>query len=512
LVNDEQTPVISFLSDPTSHGGAIPERVETHGAIVFLLPERVYKLKRAVRYSFMDFSTPEKRRAACLEEVRLNRRTAPDLYLGCRLILRTDTGLAFGEIDQFPDGTVETVVEMRRFENTLADNAANDAELRQVAQIVAAFHEAEPPLIDAGGSASMRAVLDGNLADLAADVACNPDGLAALIDLACSTLAARAGSIDDRRAAGAVRHCHGDLHLGNICRWQGQPILFDCIEFNPDFARIDTLYDLAFLLMDLDARGRRDAACLVLNRYLEHRVQEVGALDLLPLFLSMRAQIRAKVTYAAASLDQTGKAAEQRRQAGAYLQSAIDYLSPPKPVLIAIGGPSGSGKSTVARALSAHIGAAPGAVIARSDAIRKRLHGAREETERLPAEAYSTEAHQATYGEMERICAAALSQGHGAIADATFTNVGSRDRIQEIAQAVGVPFVGIWLDLDETTARDRVAARRGDASDATVDIVTRQFANGWGKINWNRIPATLPLDAQIGFCLKASGNRPAEAQ
>jgi hypothetical protein len=502
-----QQDVIAFLSDPSTHDGQRPERVETHGAMIFLLPDRVLKLKRDVAYSFMDFGTPEKRRAACLNEVALNRRTAPDLYCGTLPIVADGDGgdLYFGPPDTWPENAVETVLTMRRFDNTLADVSPSDEELTELAEAVASFHEQETPLTGHGGGAAMAGIQEGNLVFLDRDGHVDPGLCDALGRAARAMLDRVAPRIDRRAADGAVRHCHGDLHLANVCRWHEHPVPFDCIEFNDSFAQIDTLYDLAFLLMDLDRSGRRDGAGLVLNRYLEIRPDEIGALDLLPLYLSMRAQVRGKVGLAAADLADDEAAARQRSEAVDFLTRALEYLSPAPPMLVAVGGPSGSGKSTLARRLAPHIGPAPGAFIARSDAIRKHLYGDGALTDALPKSAYSTAASVATYAEMEHRCATALGAGHAAIADATFTHANSRARMIPLAAAGKCRFVGFWLDLDLETAKSRVAARQGDASDADIRVVEAQFRSGWGRIDWHRIDATLPLDDQVDACLAVIG-------
>ncbi|MDF1750037.1 MAG: phosphotransferase, partial [Alphaproteobacteria bacterium] len=290
-----QDRVIAFLSDPTTHGGEIPQRIETHGAIIFLLTDRAYKLKRAVEYFFMDFSTLEKRQQACQNEIRLNRRTAPDLYRGTRMILQGPNGLTLGDLDTNSDAAVEIVIEMSRFKNTFADVPPTENELRLVAVAIAEFHNAQPSLEKVGGSVPLGKTLAGNLKMLAEETHCDQETVAQLKSSATDMLKRVTALLDQRASSGSVRHCHGDLHLANICRWQGVPTLFDCIEFNDSYAHIDVLYDLAFLIMDLDAHDRRDGAAIVFNRYLERRPTDISDLRLMPLFLSMRAQVRAKV-------------------------------------------------------------------------------------------------------------------------------------------------------------------------------------------------------------------------
>lgn len=500
-----QQDVIAFLSDPSTHDGITPKMIETHGALVFILPDRVYKLKRAVTYSFMDFGTPEKRREACLNELTLNRRTAPDLYTCTLPVVETNGRLAFGPADHAPPGMIETVLVMQRFDNTLADEPPTESELTELARAVADFHEAEAAIPSAGGGKAMADIQNGNLEFLDRDGHVD-DSLCRDLGHAARDMLDRVTPLLDQRARnGSVRHCHGDLHLANVCRWQGGVVPFDCIEFNSAFAEIDTLYDLAFLLMDLDRIGRQDGACLVLNHYLECRPGEIEGLALLPLFLSMRAQVRGKVGLAAADLETEEKAARKRAEAVDFLTRALDYLRPAPPMLLAVGGPSGSGKSTLARTLAARIGSQPGALVARSDAIRKHLYGSGALTgaltDALPQAAYTAQASIATYAEMERRCAAALAAGLTTIADATFTHPNSRARMIPLAAKQRCRFVGFWLDLDLDTARQRVATRRGDVSDATVQVVEAQFRTGWGRIDWHRIDATGSVDRQVESCL-----------
>lgn len=492
--SDEQREVLDFLNDPVTHGGEKPATVETHGAVVFLLKDRVYKLKRAVRFSFMDFSTAERRRAACRAEINLNRRTAPDLYLGTVPVRRSGGGeLSLGDIGSDPDDWIETLVLMRRFADTFADSYPTEQELVRVAEDIAGFHARAPFAPGAGGADKTWRILEGNLTSIGRATGVDSSLLSGLSDALRAIHEKGAAELDDRAASGFVRDCHGDLHLANICRFRGVPTLFDCIDFIPDFSRIDTLYDLAFLLMDLDAHGMKSGSSRVLNRYLECRPEEMTGLSLLPLFLSMRAQVRAKVAFAAMGLaDDTAIAAEKGQEAARYLSLARDYLGSGPVLLIAVGGASGTGKSTLSRAVAA----TKGAVILRSDAIRKRRLGLVRETDRLPPDAYSSAVSQAVYAEMGADCQTVLAEGMIAIADATFTHSESRESIETVARAAGVPFLGIWLELPENEAADRVESRRNDVSDATPDVVHGQFKHDWGTIDWHRIDARLSTREQ----------------
>lgn len=483
---DDQSAVVAFLSDPASYGadGAQVERLETHISQVFLVGEHAYKLKRAVSYPYVDFSTVERRHQFCEAELALNRRTAPRLYLELRAISRrTDGRLAWGRDGEI----VDWVVVMRRFEqgdrlDAMADaGALTPSLLYALAAHIADFHARAERRPDHGGAAALAAVVRENDACLrqsreAGFAAQNIDDLR---DRSETWLARVGDRLDRRRAAGKVRRCHGDLHLRNICVLDGKPVLFDCIEFSEAFASIDVLYDLAFLLMDLGHQGQAASANLVFNRYLDLASEDDG-LAAMPLFLSLRAAIRAHVTASAGA---------SPAEAHAYLDRARTSLSPPPARLIAIGGLSGTGKSTLAAALAPELGARPGARVLRSDVIRKRLFGLAPEA-RLPEHAYAPETTGRVYAVLRDKAATALAAGYCAIIDAVALRSGERQSFAAIAREHHVPFTGIWLDAPAATLARRVAARRSDASDATAEIVERQSRTDPGPLDWTRIDAT----------------------
>lgn len=289
-----------------------------------------------------------------------------------------------------------------------------------------------------------------------------------------------------RQAEGRVRHCHGDLHLRNIVLWRGRPTLFDCLEFDKAMATIDVLYDLAFLVMDLDARGRRDLANRVLGRSLLLS-GDYGGLAALPLFLALRSHIRAFVAAGAASVTED---AEERgrleRDARDYFARTAEYLAPPAPRLIALGGLSGSGKSTLGARLAPDFGAAPGALHLRSDVLRKQLAGV-SDRERLPTSAYSQASSDAVYAELRRRAKAALEAGHSVLLDAVHARPEERQAAEAVAREAGAGFTGLWLEVPRETLLERVDARRGDASDATAEVVEKQFGYALGEITWTRL-------------------------
>jgi aminoglycoside phosphotransferase family enzyme/predicted kinase len=502
-VQDAQQEVIAFLRRPASYGlddGTV-EIVETHCSVVFLAGDRAFKLKRAVKYPYLDFSTPERRQAACEAELALNRRTAPDLYLEVKPIGRR------------PDGTVgwdgkgaplDWVVVMRRFDqHRLLDHIAKAGELSAplmlaLAAHIAEFHADAEPCPQHGGSALMAEVAETNIRILRD---CRSAGFAAaeidkLHERIHEELARAAPRLDQRRARGKVRRCHGDLHLRNICVVEGRPVLFDCIEFSEAIANVDVLYDLAFLLMDLDHRGHRDLANLTLNRYLDLTVEDDG-LAALPAFLALRAVIRAHVTATAAehgwgSGDRGSPVAEARR----YVEEAEATLRPARPRLVAIGGLSGSGKSTLAGRLAPALGVPPGARVLRSDVLRKRRFGVMPEAP-LPSEAYSAEVTALVYRELCERAATALDAGYAAVIDAVALRAEERRAFADVAAAAGVPFTGLWLDAPGETMRARIGARRGDASDASAEVLGRQLEHDSGAVDWRRIDASADVEASL---------------
>ncbi len=483
---DDQAETLAFLSDPATYGnppGGV-RRIDTHISAVFLAGDRAYKLKRAVAFPYLDFSTADRRRAACEAEISVNRRTAPELYLETRPIVRRAAGLVFGEPGE-PE--VDRIVVMRRFpDEGLWDARATAgtieaADVRSLADTIADFHERAERTSGRGNVADLSWTADGNVSDLHRLF---PSAAVEALDRDTRAAIERNAPLVARRAAqGAVRRCHGDLHLRNITTLDGRPVPFDAIEFDDRISCIDTLFDLAFLIVDWMRVGRPDFASLTLSRYLGRRPDEEG-LALLPLFLSLRAAIKAK-TRAAAGAD---------AEAAACFAMADRFLHPAGPRLVAVGGLSGTGKSALALALAAGIGAAPGAVVLRSDVERKRLAGMSPESP-LPRSAYTKAASREVYSSLHARAAAALAAGHSILLDAVYADVDERADAERTAAAVGAAFDGIWLDCPEDVRLARVSKRVGDASDADGDIVREQSSRSCNASDWHRIDASrMPSD------------------
>jgi len=489
FIVEDQSGTIAFLEAELK-----PERrIDTHGAVVFLCRERAYKLKRAVKFPYMDFSTERRRAAMCAAEIDVNRRSAPEIYLGVAPVLRRDGKLALGEVGETSGQAVDWLVVMQRFdEEGLLDRMAARGVLTPelmaaLGARVAQFHDGLPAI--ASGFCSP----DDYRHSVAADVRqmreagdrLDPPTSEALAEAMPRSLEPFMNLVARRVAAGAIRRCHGDLHLRNIVTLKGQPVPFDAIEFSDKIANIDVLYDLAFALMDLARQGLGAMANRLLNEWL-WRVGELEgasheeALALLPMFLARRAAIRAYVDSAVTAVSGADNA-----PARAYQKAALEFLQPAPARLVAIGGLSGSGKTTLALKLAPEIGRAPGAVVVRTDVERKRQAGVALE-ERMPAGSYSPEAsariYAATMARAERV----LRAGHSVVLDAVFARPEERAAAEALARTVGVPFQGIWLDVPKDVAQQRVTDRKGDASDATASVVERQFGYDLGSIGWER--------------------------
>jgi len=375
---DDQRPVVEFLSHPESYGlssGRVA-RVETHCSIVFLADGFAYKLKRAIRYADLDYRTRAARRTSCAAELALNRRTAPELYLGVRAITRAPDGhLAF-------DGAgpaLDHVVVMRRFpqanlfDRLAARGALTPALMAGLGEALARLHRTAEAAPEHGGAAAIRRVIAGNARELARhasppDPALDPARIEQAGVRALAALERLAPLLERRRAQGKVRRCHGDLRLANIVLDAGRPLLFDAIEFSDEIACIDVLYDLAFLLMDLWLHERADLASLVFNAYLDRLgadgLAEAEGLAALPLFLSLRAATRSYGL--AGSAERTLRPREKARLCEAacrHLAAALAFLDPERPHLVAIA-PAPSGR--LATALAPLIPPPPGARILRS--------------------------------------------------------------------------------------------------------------------------------------------------
>jgi uncharacterized protein len=472
--------VIAFLRNPASYGAGVDrvELIETHISLVFLAGDRAYKLKRSVKYPYLDFTTEARRHRACEAELNLNRRTAPQLYLEVRPLYEMEDGSICWEST---GRIVDWVVVMQRFDQenlfeSLAQRGALGPGLMlDLIDRLVSFHAEAEPLFGFGGSAAMAGIERANMTCFAQTGLFAPEHIADLHIRSVAELNTISELLDRRRAAGKVRRCHGDLHLRNICLLEGKPVLFDCIEFS------DELANLAF------------------NRYLD-LTDDDEALSAVRLFISLRAAVRAHVTALATRMKTNGDELEKQvEEARRFLDLARTVLDPQAPRLIAIGGLSGTGKTTIAQRLAPILGTRPGARLLRSDVIRKHLWGVTP----LPSAAYQKSVSDSIYDVIRKKTAAALRAGYCVLIDAVSLEEQERLSFAAVAEEADVPFAGIWLEASPAIMAARIGARQRDASDASIDVLQRQLQVDPGPIDWERVDASGAREASLAAVWKA---------
>lgn len=469
--------LIAALERPSAydHDVASVRVAETHISWVFLTGAYAYKVKKPVKFSFLDFSTLERRRRFCEEELRLNRRLAPQLYLGVVPIGGEAKALRVGA-----EPALEYAVKMREFpddarlDRRLEAGALEPEPLRAFGARLAAFHAAQPPLAPRAATARATAAARGNFTELAEHLRARElrelDALREWTD-------ERAGSIEplieSRVALGRYRECHGDLHLENLLWLDGEILAFDALEFNAELREIDVASEAAFLAMDLQAHGRADLAYEFLAAYLEAG-GDYEALEVLRFYLVYRALVRAKVR----ALKAAQKSAEAgRAELKPYFDTARELVAARTPLLVITRGLSGSGKTYVTQAL---IGALR-AVRVRSDLERKRLHGvdalARTGSS-VGAGLYEPRATERTNARLAEVAATALRNGFDAIVDATFLRRAEREAFARLAADARARFAILDCTAPEAVLRSRIEARAAagrDASEADLAVLDRQL-------------------------------------
>lgn len=474
--------------------GDDPRVIETHASCVFLRENEAWKIKKPVRFSYLDYSSFPVRLAACQKEWRLNVLAAPELYLGVSVVTRDDDGrLRFDG-----DGeALEAVLRMRRFRQSavfdaMALNGALPLEqMPQLGAVIAQSHRDARVVRDVDPVADLETITARLLTRFRqGDSATSSHDIDRLQAAWRAALEGAADVLKGRAAQEWVRRCHGDLHLRNIVLWNGGPLLFDALEFDDALATTDVIYDLAFVLMDLAHRHLKSHASALLSAYLAPlEPRDLTGLAALALFISVRAGVRACV-----ALDRHD--ATSRAEAASYLRLTLSALHPTEPRLITVGGLSGSGKSRLAAALAPHAPGPAGAIVLRSDLERKAMAGVDAQTP-LDAGSYTGATSNLVYDRVRRKAAVALAAGCSVIVDAVHARAQERAEIAGIARQLGVPFTGLWLDCPEQTRVQRAWDRSGDASDADDAVARRQSAYELGDITWARLDAAQPLEHVI---------------
>src|SRR5581483_5451403 len=493
-MDDNQEAVFRFLEDRLGQDADV-RRCETHAAVVFLAADRALKIKRSVKYPFLDYSTLEKRKAACAAELEVNRRFAPQLYRRIVPITREADGHLKIDGSGQP---VEWAVDMVRFDETRTlDRLAARQELsdelpEKLAAMVSAMHAASEPVDAEPWVLALERYIAGNSATfLKNDEIFAKDQAIELDRHARSALIRLTPLLRARGQAGFVRRGHGDLHLGNIALIDGVPVAFDAIEFDPVIASGDVLYDLAFLLMDLVERGLTSAANILLNDYFRNigALSDYDGLSALPFFMSLRAAIRANVTAARVALTSGPDRAELLDSAKRYFDLACALLRTTRPHILCIGGLSGTGKSVLARALAPRLLPMPGAFVLRSDVERKAMFR-RRANERLPAKAYEAGVSEQIYTALAQKAVRIARAGSSVILDAVYAKPAERDSTARAARAAGIDFLGFFLTTDLVTRMARIQTRTSDVSDADSAVAHQQEAYDLGSIDWGMIYAS----------------------
>lgn len=480
---------IRRLLEPAAypHPADAVELIETHISWVLLAGAFAYKIKKPVNFGFLDFSTLEKRRFYCEEELRLNRRLAPDIYLGVLPL----TGSADNPHLDGKGEAFDYALKMRRFpqdarlDHLLETDQLTPAHVDRLAQNLAAFHHSLPPA-DAsapyGAPERVMHPMEENFEQMRSPLMEASD-LSALDRLQARTrheFERLRPLLAERKQNGFIRECHGDLHLGNIVLLRGEPVPFDCIEFNDNLRWIDVVSDLAFAVMDLTDRGRPDYSCRLLNGWLEHSGDYQG-LRLLRFYQVYRAMVRAKV--AALRAGQAGPGSEaldkMRQEYRGYIALAGRLSRTAAPALIITHGFSGSGKTTLTQPLVEQLGA----VRLRSDVERKRLFGLQsleKSASGLDGGIYTPDATARTYRRLSELAKQVIEAGHPAIVDATFLRQQQRDEFRTLAERLNVPFAVLDFQAREETLKKRIRLRAEagkDASEADLAVLEKQLAS-----------------------------------
>jgi aminoglycoside phosphotransferase family enzyme/predicted kinase len=480
----------AFLPSELLQRSAFPHPVgplevrETNISWVILTGSYAYKIKKSLELAFIDTSSLEKRKYLCEEELRLNQRLAPDLYVDVVAITRDAVGLRIGGNGPI----IEYAVRMRQFEaseelSTLLERGTISAqEIADLAVTMAEFHASAPraPLrVDHLYTQQLHDAVLGNMAILLShlDSVTPLPEISALIDWTHDYLQYSLSRLRLREQSGFIRECHGDLHARNIVRWRGRLTPFDCLEFDPKLRWIDVMNDVAFLVMDLVAHGRKDLAFLFLNTYLEH-TGDYDGVRLLPFYSVYRALVRAMVDSVGAEQNSVHRE-EFRRRLRMRVQTAAAFISSPPPALFIMHGPAGSGKSFLSERLAAQLGA----VRIRSDLERKRLAGSQPTFVRrsgFERGIYNPDFSHRTYARLLDCAESCLQGGMNVIVDAAFLNGEDRRLFRALAAQQAAQYVIISCNADRQVLVKRIATRqeaRNDPSDADAAVLDRQLQN-----------------------------------
>lgn len=477
--------------------------VQTHISYVFLTGDYAYKAKKPMNFGFLDYSTLEKRRHFCCEELRMNQRGAPGLYLEVLPITQAGEEFELGGSGE----VVEYVVKMRQFpETSLLSSVFEQGRLTEellveLAKTIANFHKTCPAndyIRSFGEVAQVRQAFDENYQQTEGYIG-GPQTQQQFDETKAYTdrfFGDRADLFTSRIQNNWIRECHGDLHLGNICQWQNQLMLFDCIEFNEPFRFVDVMYDVAYIVMDLEVRNRPDLSAIFLSTYIEQTGDWEG-LQVLPIYVDRQTYVRAKVTSFMLNDPAVPDAEKQKgsEKAALYYRLAWEYAKPKIGKIFLTCGLSGSGKSTVARQLARQTGG----IYIRSDAVRKHLGGVPLD-QRGGEDLYSSEMTQKTYDRLLNLGLLLAEQGYTVILDAKYDRQTLREAVIAHAAAAEISLQIVHCEAPLEVLRDRLRNRTGDIADATAAVLSQQFLEPFSEAEKpyvKTIDTTQDIEAQL---------------
>jgi len=503
MILSDQTDIINALSCPKTYGKSV-DKVSvrrSHIALIFFAGEYVYKLKRAVMYPGIDFSTPEKRKLACIAEMKRSTVYAPHLIVGVKPVRRLKNGTI--KIGGNAGEEIDTVIVEKRLPNNailsfkLPADDFDRFEAMDLAEHLADLHTKAKTFHTKWGVDVIKNIILENESILACFPSCvDLTQLNTLTRHSLEILHKNESLIKFRQKSGHVKKCHGDLLLSNIAYFEGKFLFFSPIEYNDSLDCIDTLYDLAFLTMDLEARGLRRIANVLFNHYMSY-MNDIEGFPLMGLYQSMRAISRAAVCAKTSALLEGNEKQHAVEQTKKYFELARHFLIDFKPTLIACGGLSGSGKSRVARRIGGLMNPAPGAVILRDDVVKKQitglaLHQRFDKTTDTPA------FEKVVYEVLRQQATCALCAGSTVILDALFHNEYERLATEKLAESLGIPFIGLWMDAPLNIRTNRIKSRGQKASDIRKEAEPEcQLSLETGNITWHIINTDMPKEETV---------------
>lgn len=508
MILSDQTDIIEALSNPKTYGKSV-NKVEVHRshiAIIFFAGDYVYKLKRAVIYPGVDFSTAEKRKLACIAEMKRSTVYAPHLIIGVKPIKRLKNGTI--KIGGTNGEEIDTVIVEKRLPDkailsfALPSPDFDRFEAMDLAEHLADLHSKAKVFHNKWGVDVIQNIILENEAVLS----CFPSSidlslLNTLTHQSLEILKKNENLIKFRQKSGFVKKCHGDLLLSNIAYDKGQFLFFSPVEYNDTLDCIDTLYDLAFLTMDLEFKGLRRLSNILFNHYMSY-INDIEGISLMGLYQSMRALSRAAVCAKTSALLQGTEKQHAINKTKKYFELACRFLIECTPVLIACGGLSGSGKSRIAREIGGLMNPAPGAVILRDDVVKKQITGLAPH-QRFNKTTNSPAFDKIVYEVLRQQATCALQNGSSVIIDALFDNELERMAVQALADSLNIPFIGLWMDAPIDVRKKRVESRKkAPSSNRKEKELECQLCLETGHITWHQVNTDMPKNDTLQQVIK----------